>query len=400
MDVDIKKLFELNELARGEGTRYPARRAVYDEIAGASGKAFTAIVGPRGVGKTVLLRQLALGAPDSFYLSLDTLGDADLFALARTLAERYGVKLLLLDEVHFLKGYAAALKSIFDFLDLRIVFTSSVALSLTQSAHDLSRRVRLRRLYPFSFGEYLRFRGFADLPPLTLRDIAQKRWTPEHERWGYRFEDYLRGGLFPFALQEPDARTGLEGILEKVVTRDVPHAGNLRADEVEPLRKLLRFVGSSASEGINYSSISRNAGITKYKAEQYVRLLQDSFVLNPVLPAGTNVLQEPKVLMWVPLRLLYRDYEQAIGELREDFAAQALVMRSGSIRYLKSTRGEKTPDFLVEEEGKEIVVEVGGAGKGRRQFKGHKTGEKLIFSHGGDAQGIRRPLFLLGYCPA
>lgn len=397
MEEDMKRFFELDELARREGARYVQRRAAYDDIVRARGRAFIGIVGPRGVGKTVLLRQFALNEERSFYLSLDALGDADLFETAKTLAGRYGIKLILLDEVHFLKGYEAALKKIFDFLSLRVIFTSSVALSLYESAHDLSRRVRLRHLYPFSFGEYLRFRDSAALAPLTLEDIAQRRWTTEHERWGHRFEDYLRGGLFPFALEEPDAKAGLAGILEKVVTRDAPAAGNLRVEEIESLRKLLKFVGSSASEGISFSSISRNVGVTKFKAEQYVRLLQKAFVLNPIFPAGTNVLKEPKVLLWVPLRLLYRGYEEAKGGLREDFAAQALLMRSGSIRYLKSTRGEKTPDFLVEEQGKEIVAEVGGKGKGRRQFKGLSAGEKLIFTDGGEADGMRRPLFLLGY---
>lgn len=397
MENDLRRLFELNELARQQSARHRKRRSIYEEIAGAQGRVFTGIVGPRGVGKTVLLRQLAVGAADSFYLSLDTLGEADLFALARTLAERYGIRLLLLDEIHFLKGYEAALKRVFDFLELRVVFTSSVALSLYESAHDLARRVRLRHLYPFSFREYLGFRGSAELAPLSLGDIADKRWTPEHERWGYLFEEYLRGGLFPFALEEPDVRPVLEGILEKVVARDIPTVANLRADEVEALRRLVRFVGRSASEGINYSSISRNTGVTKYKAEQYVLLLKKSFVLNPVFPAGTNVLREPKVLMWVPFRLLYREKEEAAGELREDFVAQALIMRCGAIHYLKSPRGEKTPDFLVEEEGREIVVEVGGKGKGRRQFKGLREKEKLVFSQGGDAQGTRRPLFLLGY---
>ena len=119
MDMDLTRLFELDTLAKNEAKRFAKCRLLYDAILKTKGKTFTGIVGPRGAGKTVLLRQFALGSADSFYLSLDTFSGTDLFALARTLAEKYGVKTLLLDEIHFLKGYEAALKSIFDFLELR-----------------------------------------------------------------------------------------------------------------------------------------------------------------------------------------------------------------------------------------------------------------------------------------
>jgi predicted AAA+ superfamily ATPase len=397
MEDELKRLFEFNELAKKDGMRFEKRRRLFDEIAGAQGRIFIGIVGPRGVGKTVLLRQLSIAREDSFYLSLDTFAGDDLFGLVRKLVENYGIRLLLLDEIHFLKGYQAVLKNIFDFLDLRVVFTSSVALSLYESAHDLSRRVALKHLFPFSFGEYLRFRESAELPALSLADIAEHRWSAAHERWGYLFDDYLQGGLFPFALEVPDAASAFENIKEKVITRDIAVTANLQNDEVDALRKLIRFVGKSSTDGVNFSSISRNVGITKFKAQKFVSLLEKSFFLNPVMPAGTNVLREPKVLMWLPWRQAYRSFEEAVGEIREDFTAQAVRMRCGVLQYLKSMRGEKTPDFLVEEGGRRIVVEVGGKGKGRMKFKGMEAKEKLILSHGGDSSGMRRPLFLFGY---
>lgn len=399
MDSDLKRLFELNELARQEAARHVRKRPLCETLLRPKGRAFTGIVGPRGVGKTVILRQLAAATADSFYLSLDTLGETDFFALARTLRERYRVKLLLLDEVHFLKGCQAALKTLHDFLDLRVVFTSSVSLSLYESSHDLSRRVRLRRLDPFSFGEYLLFRNSAAPPGLTLADIADGRWTPEHERQGYLFDDYLKGGLYPFALDEPDILPALENVVEKVITRDIPAVARLSTDEPGLIRKLVRFVAKSAPDGINYSSISSNLGVTKYKAEQYVGLLEKAFVLNPVLPAGTNVLREPKVLMTVPLRLLHQGFDSALGGLREDFAVEMLKMRCATVQYLKSPRGGKTPDFLVAENGREIVVEVGGRGKGMTQFKGYRASKRLLLSHDGQGRGPRRPLFLLGFIP-
>ena len=133
------------------------------------------------------------------------------------------------------------------------------------------------------------------------------------------------------------------------------------------------------------------------KPLSYINILKKTFVLHVVFPTGTSVTREPKVLMNLPFRLLYKDYQDAVGGIREDYAAEMLQMRNLEFHYLKSTRGTKTPDFLVKQETGDIVVEIGGSGKGREQFKGIKVEKKLILSHTGMIEGIKRPLCLLGF---
>ena len=395
--MNIDRLLELNELAREEGKLYPKKRELYTRIISSRGKHFTGVVGPRGVGKTVLLKQIALELKNSFYISLDTLEEEDLFETAKLLAERYGIKILLLDEVHFQKEYDKKLKNIFDFLDVRITFTSSVSLSLFESSYDLARRAKLEHLYPFSFKEYLSFKKGADLPSLTLDRIVRKQWTNEHMLYEHLFNDYLKGELMPFSLEEPDVYPLLKNILDKIIRKDIPSVAKLRMDEIPEIERTLQFIGRSPAEGINFTSISKNIGITRYKAEQYVKLLEKTFVLNPVYPAGTNVLKEPKILMYLPFRLLYQDYTEAIGAIREDFFAEVMRMTGNKFYYLKTKRGKKTPDFLIKDKEGEMVVEIGGKGKGREQFKGINIKKSIILTHSTGTAGIKRPLFLLGF---
>ena len=155
--INPSHLMELNLLARQEGQHYPKKRNLYSQLLASRSKHFIGIVGPRGVGKTVLLRQIANQVEDSFYLSADTLLDEDLFEIVKRLNSDYGVNLFLIDEVHFNTTIDAVLKKIYDFLDVRVIFTSSVALAMFESSYDLSRRVRLLNLLPFSFREYLFF---------------------------------------------------------------------------------------------------------------------------------------------------------------------------------------------------------------------------------------------------
>ncbi len=395
--MKINYLLELDQLARQEGKKYTRKRLLYNAIVKSSGKHFTGIIGPRGAGKTVLLKQLLVENESIFYISVDTVTSADIFQLAKHLQQTLQIETLLLDEIHFQKNYDGQLKKIYDSLGLKVIFTSSVAIAIAQSAYDLSRRIKLVKLPLFSLREYIYFHNDVLLPTLTIDDIIEKKWTAAHLRHGYLFEEYLGGGLLPFSLDEPDPIPLLANILKKIVDRDIPSLMPLLVEELPVIEKMLKFIGKSTVDGINYSSISRNVGITKYKAESYLNILSQALVVHVVFPKGTGVMREPKVLLSPPYRLLYNDYEYVIGGLREDFFAEMLFNASIEFHYLKSTRGSKTPDFLVRDKQGDIVFEVGGKGKGRSQFKGIKVDRKMILSHGEEISDIRRPLYLLGY---
>ena len=393
--INFKEIMEYDRLAREDAKKYSKHRFLYSDLQLHAGKHFTGIVGPRGVGKTVLLKQLANKYDNALYISLDIIKD-DLFALAKKAKQDFQIKHLLLDEVHFNHNFDESLKKIYDFLDLNVIFTSSVALALFESQYDLSRRVLLKKLYPFSFREYLYFKYDVKLPELSFDDVLKKKVKREFFSYANSFYDYLQGGIFPFSLDEPLALELLKNIRAKVIRKDIPQVTDIAVSELETIEKVLTFIGSADVDGINYSSISQNCGITKYKAEQYVRLLEKAFILSQVFPKGTNVLKEPKIVMSVPYRLLYTDFKAALGGLREDFFVESMLSRDGDIYYLKSTRGKKTPDYLLTVNGKNIAVEIGGKGKGREQFKGFTPDEKIIAADADIMDGIKRPLFLFG----
>lgn len=101
----ISRLVELDRLAREEAAKYPTRRFLYKSLQSIQGKHFVGVVGPRGVGKTIMLKQLARENEKSFYISLDTLNDLDLFELARQLTLNLKVTHFFLDEVHFVPNF-------------------------------------------------------------------------------------------------------------------------------------------------------------------------------------------------------------------------------------------------------------------------------------------------------
>jgi predicted AAA+ superfamily ATPase len=396
--MDIATILQLNETALAQGKALNRKRFVFQSIVDDSGKHQIGLVGPRGSGKTVILKQLlAHFAYTACYLSLDAVEIDGLFQTIQALHEKYKFTLFLVDEIHHEKQYARELKKAYDFLKVRIIFSSSVALSLHETAYDLSRRVKLVAINPFSFREYLFFTRELELPPLSVKQLLEQQWEAAHVRQEIHFDSFLKGGLFPFALEEPNIVPLMGNVLDKIITSDIPLIGKLLTDEIPLLHRLVRFIGSSPPDGINYSSLSNNLKITKYKAEQYVHLLEKAFVLKCVMPAGTNVMKEPKILMRLPYRLLFQPFDSSVGALREEFFAEMMIAKGISFNYLKSTRGAKTPDYLVQSDDGSYVIEIGGPGKGREQFKGFDGKKNLILAHSNEITGIKRPLFLIGF---
>lgn len=390
----------LDRRAKAIGAGRELRRDLHAVLKSEQGRHIRGVVGPRGAGKTILLQQLASEhADEGLYLAADTLDRAtDLFELVREMSEIYRYRRFYVDEIHYLDGATSALKRIYDFLDVTVIFTSSVALRIHEAAHDLARRVRLHRLEYFSFREYLRFRHGEEVPGLTLDQLLDGKVGAGHLQTVDRFPSYLKGGLVPFALEEPQPFPLLENTIETIITKDIPNCLRLHVDELDVLRKLIAFIGRSSVDGINYSTLSTNLGITKYKAEQYVSAFENAFILQCLFPVGTNVLKEPKVLLMPPLRALYHmTVEAARGGLREDFLVFAMRQAGYALNYLKGRRGQKTPDFLLEHAGQRIVLEVGGKGKGRSQFKGIRADRKIILAEQAALSEERMPLHLPGF---
>ncbi len=384
--------------AKEDGGKFPKKRFVFPDIVKFSKeRAFTALIGPRGAGKSVLLKQLHHASEESLYISLDAHKPASLYNIARELSDRK-THLLLLDEIHAFPNYGIELKKIYDFLpDMHIAFTSSSAIALHDAVYDLSRRVRILKVHPFSFREFLYFERGRDVPALGWKELLDLERSNEYygkviDAESLLFEAYMTGRNYPFTMGQNSQKGLFENMLETIIEKDLVVPSMITLAESYEVRKMLGFIGRSPAEGISYTSIARNIGITPHKAQKYVELLQKAFLLNAVMPKGTNLSREPKILMAPPYRLIYKPYEDCIGALREDFFVDAAKRLKMEFDYLKGLRGNKTPDYVLDD----VICEVGGASKGKKQFKGFSAKKKLIFTQPGTIDDMRRPLFFAG----
>jgi len=390
----INEIIELDARARMNVPK--TKRFDYEGIFKDS-KMFTGIAGPKGAGKTVMLRQKLLETENALYISLDSVEIEDLFQVVKYFHEERGVKIFLFDEIHYYRGWARDLKKIYDFLNVKVYFTSSVSLHVYKTSYDLGRRVKIKKLYPFSLREYLFFKEHVLEKGIKIEDLFDKKIMLKLTKYDYLFPTYISGGLFPAQLED-NSKEKFEGIIKTVIERDIPIAYKFSFDDVLNLNRMLKFIATSPVEDISYSSLSKNLGITKYSVMKYVKALEDAFVLFVVEPKGTNIRREPKILMFPPFReILAKQYDFLTGSVREDFFILSMRMAGyKEVYYLKGRKGEKTPDYYIP--SKRLVLEVGGRSKSLSQFKfSGKDVKKIILTYPGTIREGTAPLVATGF---
>ena len=394
----INKIFELNEIAKKQAEEYTKKREIYSEIK-ESGKTFIGIAGLRGVGKTTILKQLLLECKNSIYISLDTLSNIDLFDLAKSLFENYNIKILLFDEINYYNNWQLALKNIYDFTDIKIYFTSSVAIDIINSKTDLSRRAIIKKMYPFSFREYIYFNKNKKLDKLNIKDINNMEKLKEINKYDYLFEDYVSGGNIPTRIKEKNPEI-FKNILEKILEKDLVYSLKFTGKDIINVRSMLEFISNSNIDNMSYSNIAKNININKYKAIKYIWALEKAFVLNVVKPSGTNVIKEPKIMLCPPFRFCYlknKDIKDILGQLREEFFVESAKMNNIDVFYLKGNRGEKTLDYIASINKTKYIFEIGGKNKTRAQILNIKNEERYILTQPANIVNPYRPLIFFGF---
>ena len=173
---DVDELFDASERqVREESETF--HRYLMDEIDWRD--RLICIKGPRGTGKTTLMRQRVKEkfGPEptkALYASLDDLWFARhrVKDLVEYLYE-HGFTHVFLDEVHHLgSDWSQVLKNISDqFRNMNIVYSGSSLLQLEKAAGDLSRRQATYPLKGMSFREYLKLEDILDWPALSIEEI-------------------------------------------------------------------------------------------------------------------------------------------------------------------------------------------------------------------------------------
>ena len=327
----------------------------------------TAIVGPRGVGKTTLLLQyikLHLSTKDALYVSAESIYFANhtLFDTAMRFSQ-YGGRHLFIDEVHKYKGWATELKMIYDNLpSLQVVFTGSSVLDIYKGTADLSRRVLVYQMQGLSFREFLNMRFGTDVPAYSLQQIVDHEVVlPQQiEHPLALFDEYIHHGYYPF-FNDYCYEMRLGQIVSMTLETDIPQYANYSIAVSTKLKELMQVIADSVPFKPNMSTIATAVKVDRNKLPDYFDLMGRAGLISLLREPtkGVRVLGkvEKVYLDNTNLAFALTTSEPDKGNLRETFFFNQM-------RVNNSVFNSPVSDFLID--GR--TFEIGGRNKGQKQI--------------------------------
>ncbi len=357
------------------------------------------IKGARGCGKTTLLLQYAkqssLSTEKILYISCDhpAVSGVDLYTLAQSFFQEGG-KLLLLDEIHKLKGFAAQLKAIRDTFALQVIFSGSSALRLDHEAADLSRRIAMYRLPALSFREFMEIETGKDFAPVTLDELVDNHQQLSAQvitelRPIEYFLQYVKYGAYPFYLESIDNYPAkLLEVINLVIESDLPAIFNIESSKLDKLKRLLYMLCSTPPLELNKVKLSGAIGTSWPTVTKYLTLMEKASLVHQIRGGtGMRTVNKPdKLLLDNPNIFQALCAKPNVGSLRESFFVSQLS-------YAHQIHYHDRADFIVDDH---LIFEIGGAGKTTKQIK--KIANSYIVQDNievGSQQTI--PLWLFGF---
>ena len=311
------------------------------------------ISGLRRAGKSTLLAQLAhrLGEDQFYYVNFEderflsfAPDDAnDLYAL---LVELFGERhIFVVDEIQNVAGWERFVRRFMD-LGLKFYITGSNASLLSR---ELGTRLTGRyvpiELFPFSFSEFLRFRGYAapDLARLTTADAA---------RLQAYLGEYLRLGGIPEPLKYPElalART----LYDDVLYRDI--ATRYGIEEVRALKELAFFLMSNPAAAVSFNKLKEQLRLGSVNTvKNYIEYLENSWLIFTSKVYDYSVKRQqvaPKKVYAIDTGLVNAvgfAFSPNTGKLLENLVYLALRRRTREIYYYTSPGGFEVDFYLPE----------------------------------------------------
>lgn len=249
------------------------------------------LIGVRRSGKTFLLYSLInqlrqeLDPRNIVYINLEDdrlypLGLKDLDDLIEAYFELYPQKrdekvYLFLDEVQNVPEWERFVRRIYDTLNLQIFVTGSSSKLLSHEiATSLRGRTLTYEIFPFSFHEYLVYKGI-EINFNSSRSISFIK---------NGFTHYLTEGGFAETFDEDTdiQKKILRDYLDLIVYRDVIERYNIKNRAL--LKRLIKYTFSNISTLISYNKLYNKYKSSGYKVSKdtlynYVSFLEDAFAL-------------------------------------------------------------------------------------------------------------------------
>ena len=343
-DIFIDQKIEKERLLAG---KYIDREGLESAAKNIDNDMIKVVVGPRRAGKSVFATQL-LRKKSFAYLNFDDerlLGISDYDMILKGIREVYGdMRYLLFDEIQNLDKWELFVNRLQrNGYNITLTGSNSWLLSRELTTH-LTDRFLEYPVYPFSFREYLKARGF---------DYSGGVLSKEKE--GdilYELSHYIDKGGYPeVVVKGMEPKEYLSTLFDSVLFKDVVKRYNLRYPS--KLYDLGLYLVTNCGTLFTYSKLKNTLGFRSiHTVQEYVKYLKDSFVFFAVKKFS----HKTREVMKSAEKVYAYDTGMSIalksgttkdqGRLVENIVANELLRRRNEVYYFRGRNAEEV-DFIV-----------------------------------------------------
>lgn len=273
----------------------------YPLVADTSVRRAIILMGPRRVGKTVMIyhaidKLIAEGVDPQkiIYISIDTpiynnTSLEELFNYARQALKQednYDGYYVFFDEIQYLKNWEVHLKSLVDsYRTVKFVASGSAAAALKMKSNESGAgRFTDFMLPPLTFFEYLNLQNLNSIIVESRGKIAPYD-SINIEELNRLFIDYINYGGYPEVVFSEKIRSNpgqyiKNDIIDKVLLRDLPSLYGIT--DIQELNKLFVHIAFRSGNEFSYEKLSSEAGIKKEILKKYLEYLEAAFLIKVV----------------------------------------------------------------------------------------------------------------------
>ncbi len=262
------------------------------------------LLGPRRIGKTVLLHHTIqkLIANDIAplkicYISVDhpLYNGLDLESFLESYKEATGVDykmeecFIFFDEIQYLKDWEIYLKSLVDtYKNIKCITSGSSAAALRlKSIESGAGRFTNFLLPPLTFYEYLILLKETNLVHVhkSERGFLDGFVTEDIDGLNRCFIDYLNFGGYPEValseeIQKNPGQFVKSDIIDKVLLRDLPSLYGVQ--DIQELNYLFTTLAYNTAQEISLEKLSQGSGVAKNTIKRYIEYLEAAFLIKTI----------------------------------------------------------------------------------------------------------------------
>jgi len=346
------------------------KRKLYKKLLEEKNKKISIIIGPRQVGKTTLLKQLHKKLK-GLYLDLDIIENVEKINTYEKLLNQLKIEgysnnkfYLFLDEFQRFTDLTKILKNIVDHHPkIKIYATGSSSITIkNQVQESLAGRKYLHYLYPLDFEEFL------ELKNIDTKKLHQlNKLTGTFNEFHKELEEFLIYGGYPEVITSKNKKETLSSIFDTFIKKELVNYLNIK--EIIGVKKLIQYIAINNGQKLNITDISQKLNLKRNDVENYLEILNETFIIKKITPYYTNKNKEiikaykeyfidPGVRNYFCNNFNQLEIRNDTGFLFETFILGEIMKKSSyEIKYWQNKQGQEI-DFIIDKIHEQIGLEI------------------------------------------